>query len=267
MNKKLWTDQDEQFLRDNYSVKGGSYCAKELDRTLPSIKLKASRLNIPGKFSTKLKTHEEYLENLHDKCIMLTPLDNYVNNSTPIRHQCLKGHIWSTKPSHILQGSGCPHCSSNIKRTTKSYQETIKYKVLEEYINSHTKIKHECSEGHIWHAAPTNILSGTGCPFCNIGSYNIKLPGTLYYIRIDYQGRKYYKIGVTNNSVASRFRSESHICITILYEHTFIDGAEAKELESSILYEFKHLIPKDISILRNGGNTELFTRDVLGFDQ
>ncbi len=58
-----------------------------------------------------------------------------------------------------------------IKRiTTNQYITQIsKYhiKCLGEYINYHTKIKHQCGEcGHIWNVAPTSIKSGRGCPKC-----------------------------------------------------------------------------------------------------
>ncbi len=41
------------------------------------------------------------------------------------------------------------------------------FNVLEDYINSYTKIKHVCLEGHVWSAAPRNIRSGHGCPHCS----------------------------------------------------------------------------------------------------
>jgi predicted RecB family nuclease len=34
------------------------------------------------------------------------------------------------------------------------------------YINSTTKLKWQCKEGHEWEVAPTNIKSGTWCPWC-----------------------------------------------------------------------------------------------------
>lgn len=38
---------------------------------------------------------------------------------------------------------------------------------LESYVNSTTKIAFQCNDcGHIWQAAPAQILSKTGCPEC-----------------------------------------------------------------------------------------------------
>ena len=40
-------------------------------------------------------------------------------------------------------------------------------KILEKYINAHTKIKCECLiDGCIWSATPNNLLSQKGCPIC-----------------------------------------------------------------------------------------------------
>ena len=38
---------------------------------------------------------------------------------------------------------------------------------LEEYINAHTPIDHQCPEGHLWKASPTHIKKGSGCPHCS----------------------------------------------------------------------------------------------------
>lgn len=34
------------------------------------------------------------------------------------------------------------------------------------YINTITKLKFRCGEGHVWEAAPRNIKKGTWCPKC-----------------------------------------------------------------------------------------------------
>lgn len=39
-------------------------------------------------------------------------LDEYVNNSTPIRHRCKQGHVWTTAPKTVLKGCGCPACAN-----------------------------------------------------------------------------------------------------------------------------------------------------------
>lgn len=61
---------------------------------------------------------------------------------------------------------------TNKKRTTEEYKVLVSninpnIIVCDEYINSHTKIKHKCLiDGCEWNAIPTNILKGEGCPEC-----------------------------------------------------------------------------------------------------
>lgn len=41
------------------------------------------------------------------------PLEKYVNNSTPISHQCLKcNHNWLVRPNDIKRRQGCPRCAN-----------------------------------------------------------------------------------------------------------------------------------------------------------
>ena len=36
----------------------------------------------------------------------------------------------------------------------------------EEYINNHTKLEFQCSEGHIWKTKPASIINNKWCPTC-----------------------------------------------------------------------------------------------------
>lgn len=43
-----------------------------------------------------------------------------------------------------------------------------RFSVLQEYVDSKTKINCQCNLGHIWPASPVSLLhSGTGCPYCS----------------------------------------------------------------------------------------------------
>ena len=55
-----------------------------------------------------LKTHEQYKRELPKA---YTVLETYINSKTKILHRHkVCGYEWSTRPSNILQGSGCPVC-------------------------------------------------------------------------------------------------------------------------------------------------------------
>lgn len=71
-----------------------------------------------------------------------------------------------------------------MKGKTKTQEEYIKQvasvnndiEVVANYINSYTPITHRCKKcGHEWDAYPSNILSGRGCPQCNIFNMRSKI--------------------------------------------------------------------------------------------
>ncbi|MBU4445862.1 hypothetical protein KJ656_12420 [bacterium] len=94
----------------------------------------------------------------------------YVNSHTKLKWQCSKKHVWEAKPVDIKQGSWCPECAGNIKLSIEKMQKLAKERggkcLSEKYINARTKLKWQCSEGHIWEAIPYSIKAGTWCPEC-----------------------------------------------------------------------------------------------------
>jgi glutaredoxin len=77
-------------IKNNY---GCPYCAKNVKPTLDQYKLQAITHGV--------------------RCTAT----KYLGANTPISHQCLKdlSHEWKTRPSHILQGCGCPYCNNLIQ--------------------------------------------------------------------------------------------------------------------------------------------------------
>lgn len=121
---------------------------------------------------TRTKTHEEYLEELFEKEINFEPVERYKGALNKILHRCIEGHEWSVKPSKILEGKGCPICHKKTYRTHEDYLEElfekeIDFEPLETYIDTKTKILHQCIEGHQWCVTPASILAGKGCPRCS----------------------------------------------------------------------------------------------------
>lgn len=121
-------------------------------------------------------TNEDYINRCKEKCFDL-PIEEYVNNSTKIKHKCSKcNNIYEQRPNNHLKGQGCPLCGNNkkglsIKKTTKQYLQECKSKGLdlpiESYVNALTKIKHICIKGHIYLQAPHDHLKGFGCSICS----------------------------------------------------------------------------------------------------
>lgn len=134
------------------------------------------------------KTHNDYVEELKKSNPNLQVVGTYINAKTKILHKCLIHNIdWMVSPDNALKGVGCKKCvvEATITRCTKTNEQYIRelstknsnIEVLEEYQNTITPILHRCKIcNHKWMAAPSNLLSGTSCPMCNIsnGEYQVK---------------------------------------------------------------------------------------------
>jgi hypothetical protein len=100
------------------------------------------------------------------KCLSLV----YVDSNTKLEWICKEGHIWKTTPNSIKHGSWCPHCAHRGSMTIEDMQDIAKNgggKCLSsEYVNSSTKLKWSCEEGHEWEARPNSVKQGSWCPKC-----------------------------------------------------------------------------------------------------
>jgi hypothetical protein len=86
---------------------------------------------------------------------------------------------------------------------------------------------------------------------------------TLYYLRLLYRGRKYYKIGVTLRDISSRYTQQDQQYIEkVLYEKKL---THANTIEQKILKDFhNHIFP--LAIL-SSGHSEVFDYDILELDE
>ena len=119
------------------------------------------------------KTHEQYVAELSQINLNVIVVGTYQGANAPILHRCLiDNHEWHSTPARLLTGNGCPKCAGNMLKTHEQYIYEVSLinpdiEVLDEYINSHTAILHRCKkDNHQWYTAPTNIMSGCGCPRC-----------------------------------------------------------------------------------------------------
>ena len=141
----------------------------------------------------KRKTTAEYAAQVAALGKGITVVGEYKLTGTKIAHKCAEGHQWGATPNNILRGSGCPHCAGQIP--AKPYQQRLDdmgkgFIAIGEYKNSHTKITHQCAEGHEWDAPPGVILHGRGCPHC-AG----QVPDKPYQQRLDELGSGFVALG------------------------------------------------------------------------
>lgn len=88
-----------------------------------------------------------------------------------LKWQCNKGHIWKSTPHTVLGGSWCQECYFDRIRPSISKYHSIAAEhggklLTKKYVGSLSKMKWQCSKGHVWEAVPSNIEKGTWCPCC-----------------------------------------------------------------------------------------------------
>lgn len=109
----------------------------------------------------------EYAEKKGGKCLSNTCIDR----DQKLQFECAKGHIfWTTPHSLKSMKTWCPTCGGRPVYTINDMKKIAKNKggicLSDQYINSSTKLIWQCSEGHIWKTAPSNVVQGQWCPEC-----------------------------------------------------------------------------------------------------
>jgi len=99
-------------------------------------------------------------------------LSSSVNTTKDYIHwKCQNNHVWKSQLKNILEGRWCPQCAINrqrhsIEKCHQLAQERHGKCLSSKYINTDTKLKWECEQGHHWMATPNKIKQGRWCPYC-----------------------------------------------------------------------------------------------------
>ncbi|MDH3339061.1 MAG: hypothetical protein OEM85_01780 [Gammaproteobacteria bacterium] len=105
------------------------------------------------------------------------------------------------------------------------------------------------------------------CPDCAEKGFNPKDTALLYYLAITTDdGDTRYKIGITNRAVEQRFNTPDLARIRIVKTWRYAIGRAAAEREAEIPCQCAGDEYYGPDILTSGGNSELFTHDILGLD-
>ncbi|MDB4204988.1 endonuclease domain-containing protein [Polaribacter sp.] len=107
---------------------------------------------------------------------------SYTNSKDKFRFVCKSHGVFEQTWNTITRGTHCPKCGANrlrgkqnnriipieeiISRVYEISQGKIKIMNPEEYENSHSKLKFECTKGHTWSVKLYTILQGKGCAKC-----------------------------------------------------------------------------------------------------
>jgi len=94
----------------------------------------------------------------------------YINSKIKLKVECPEGHQYYVTYNCFYRGQRCPICYGKQRLTYDFINKEIiqnGYKLLsEKYINSKTKLKVECSEGHQYYVTYNNFYKGSRCPIC-----------------------------------------------------------------------------------------------------
>lgn len=121
----------------------------------------------------------------------------YINNSTPMKMKCDKGHISFVSWANFKKGRRCSICYKYRKLTYDevfNYFKKYEFKLLsKEYINAHEKMKVECPKGHIFSISYAKFYTGRRCPICNSSNGAQEIDNVLNSLNIDFEREKIFK--------------------------------------------------------------------------
>lgn len=212
---------------------------------------------------------KDYLDQSGKK---ITLLSEYVKSLVKLSVACqICNYQWQTTLGG-LHAYGCPSCSGKVRGSKEKLQSLFNdhghdVTVVGDYVNNSTPVETLCNgcDRHFYPVA-SSVMYGTGCPFCCFRGNTPKKPAQLYYLRIEHEGRTFWKVGITTKKdVMSRFTLKERRRITVLYSYLFEQGEDARLAEKNIINMFRKYCIEGIAVL-DSGNTEIFTHDVLQMD-
>ncbi|MCR2051133.1 zinc-ribbon domain-containing protein [Acetatifactor muris] len=127
----------------------------------------------------RLKTNEEFVEELKQKQPHITLLAKYVNNTVKLPFKCnIDNFEWDSLPTQTLK-CGCKVCNGAWKTTEtfikEAKEKNKKVKVIGEYKGAYKKILCKCLIcGEEYYTTPTCILQGNGHNACSMKESGLK---------------------------------------------------------------------------------------------
>jgi hypothetical protein len=117
------------------------------------------------KIKYSIEDMKKLAENKGGKCLS----EEYVKNHVKLTWQCSEGHIWEASPNTILSNHWCRKCAYNRFKTIEYMQKIAEDRAGKCLSTKFSKIylTWQCSEGHIWEAAPRSIKEGKWCKECS----------------------------------------------------------------------------------------------------
>lgn len=236
-------------------------CANNLKSEGSKLQHKTKRISTADWIT---KANEIHLNKYNYSITKFTGTNNKLDIICPVH-----GKFKQVAYSHLI-GHGCAKCANilSTKQFIKKAQLVHKGKYTYEQSNysSHdNKIIVTCLIHGDFEQEAHSHLRGCGCPSCANRGFKKDLPGILYYFKIHHADKEYYKIGITNRSLNSRYTKEELVNCEILYEEPFEVGFNAYYLERLILNSNRNK-KANLGLLKTG-NTEIFKEDIFDYTQ
>lgn len=194
------------------------------------------------------------------------------------------GSFFQTPDNHTSSKRGCPKCDLEsrhnlcelehnfIEAAARRFNNKYDYSQVV-YTASKSKVKIICpSHGPFFQTPDTHIITTHGCPTCARltypGGYNADFfainphrkddIGLLYFVHLLNEGDSFYKVGITNTNIHTRFRGYSYVITPIYTLHTTLYNAHT--LEQRMLSEYNTY--QHVPISRFKGWTECFNNAI-----
>lgn len=213
----------------------------------------------------------------HLKDYKFVNLPDNLYKKAKIEILCHEHGVFIKSVEKFLSSEGCPKCVhkknseqkitpfniwfENVKEVHKGLY-TYPQNIQEYYYNGKSKVPVICSEHGEWFAIAKNHLKGSGCPACNSfkRGYYIDKVTLFYIIKIN----NLYKIGITTkNNIKQRYSGEcDHTKLDVLFEHHFVNGVDAYNLELKLKKKYKEVQYKGTPLFKFTGNSEIYTENI-----
>ena len=150
-------------------------CGKEFSAVPASLYCKHGCPRCGG---TGKRTHEEFVQKMHELYPTITVLGKYKNTDSKVLLRCdICDYEWESLPHSFLcnRGCGCPQCSGVKRKTHAEFVKEIAemhpdLKILGKYKNSIEKIDIQCKRcGNTFNCAPHYLIThpdNSCCPYC-----------------------------------------------------------------------------------------------------
>ena len=210
----------------------------------------------------------------------------FTNARTPFLITCPEHGDFLQQPRAHRQGQGCRKCFFKANALVRTKDKDIVVAELElaigdkfdidknfEYINAYSLVNVTCKKCGTLFEKPIYacLHHKSNCLECKKrestwGSSRYEgASAILYYLKIG----ELYKIGITKNSVATRYKKElaSGVDIEVIFTIEYKNGVEAFKEEQRILKDYAMFRYYGDKVLMNGGDSELFTIDIMNLKE